>query len=325
VLDVTVALRAIRELTEAVRGLGSFVATTRQHAMEVREAKQLLGLSEPAGEAYRSDAVHPLFTPGKLHPDNEAALLAASQDLGLNETVQRDEIQVDIADNSLLLFGSPTSEGLSRIVFDYSELPDRDGLASASLPLDLAYAWDLDPESVGEGQVGRYVPGRGIVRRPPWQISSFKSEGPDQLVPVTDSEGMIAQDWLLITRMRNFLSPVAQSEGKFLVSFGGAHGTGTRAVACLFRDRRLLRHVLETLKSKHREVSGQIAGVPTAYQLLFRVIDIEHTEMGSIPHKLELADAVILEDKEASWDLARRQVSPRLKNQPPGDEPGVAS
>jgi hypothetical protein len=321
-LDVTVAVRAIREVTEMVRGLGSFVATARQQAAEVREAKQLLGLSEPAGEAYRSDAVHPLYTPGKLHPDNEAALLAASIDLGLNHMVQRDEIHVDAADNSLLLFGSPTSEGLSRVVFDYSELPDRDGLACLDRPLDFAYAWDLDPESVGDGEVGRYVPGKGVVRRPPWQITSFRSQGPTRFVPETDSEGMITEDYLLVTRMRNFLSPAAQAQGRFLVSFGGAHGTGTRAVACLFRDKRLLRQVLEALKQKHREASGQLAGVPKAYQLLFRVSGIKHTERGSIPHHLELADAVILGDNESSWDLARRRVAPRLKRQPPPPETG---
>lgn len=324
-LDVTVALRAIRELTEVVRDLGSFVATTRREAGEVREAKQLLGLSEPAGEAYRSDAVHPLYTPGKLHPDNEAALLAASTDLGLNRAVQRDEIQVDVADNSLLLFGSPTSEGLSRVVFDYSELPDRDGLASLDRPLDFAYAWNLDPESVGDGQVGRFVPGKGVVRRPPWQISSFRSKGPSRFVPETDSEGMITEDYLLITRMRNFLSPAAQAQGKFLVSFGGAHGTGTRAVACLFRDKRLLRQVLEALKMKHREASDQLAGVPKAYQLLFRVSGIKHTEMGSIPSNLELVDAVILGDDDSGWDLARRRVAPRLGGAAPAAQQGPGS
>jgi hypothetical protein len=324
-LDVTVALRAIKELTETVRSLGSSVGTARQNAAEVREAKQVLGLSEPAGEAYRSHAVHPLYTPGKLHPDNAAALLAASSDLGLNRMIQRDAIHVDVANNSLLLFGSPTSEGLSRVVFDYSELPDRDGLASLDRPLDFAYAWNLDPESVGDGAVGRYVPGKGVVRRPPWQISSFRSEGPKRFVPETDSEGMITEDYLLITRLRNFLSPTAQAEGKFLVSFGGAHGTGTRAVACLFKDKRLLRQVLETLRAKHREASRQVAGIPKSYQVLFRVTDIKHTEKGSIPRRLELVDAVVLGDDDSSWDLARRRAAPRLQDQPPGAESGTAS
>ena len=324
-LDVTVALRAFKGLTESVRSLSTWVETARKNAADVREAKQLLGLSEPAGEAYRSDAVHPLYTPGKLHPDNEAALLAAGNDLGLNPSVQRDVIQVDATDNSLLLFGSPTSEGLSRIVFDYAELPDRDGLACVDRPLDFAYGWNLDPESVGKGEVGRFVPGKGIVRRPPWQISNFRSTGQSRYVPETDSEGMITEDYLLITRMRNFLSPAAQAQGRFLVSFGGAHGTGTRAVACLFRDKRLLRQVLETLKAKHRDASGQVAGIPKAYQLLFRVSGIKHSHKGSIPSRLELADAVVLGDSESSWDYARRRVAPRLEQQGSADQPNTES
>lgn len=312
VIDVTVAVRAVKEGVEAIRGLNSLVRTRRQNAADVREAKRLLGLAHPSGEAYRSDAVHPLYAPGEIHPDNQAALMAAGTDVLAREAVTRDMLKVDATDSSLLLFGSPTSEGLSRVIFDYAEIPGRDGLLWKNPPLDFAYAWDLDPEAVGPGQVGRFVPGKGVVERPPWQIKSLRKSGPDRYVPEVDSENLIAEDYLLITRIRNFLSPAAEARGQFLVSFGGAHGTGTRAVALLFRDKQLMRKVLETLKTRHLEASGQIAGIPKAYQLLFRVYDIRHGTSGSVPGGLELVDAVVLRDDDAAWSHARRQVSPRL-------------
>jgi hypothetical protein len=319
--DVTVALRAIREVVEAARSLGTMSRVARQQGAEVREAKQLLGLADPIGEAYRSDAVHPLFTPGDLHPDNEAALLAASNDLLLHGTVKRDVLQVDATDNSLLLFGSPTSEGLSRIVFDYSDIPGREGLEWAHPPLDFAYAWNLDPEAVGDGRVGRFVLGKGLVERPPWQIVSFRGRGPSQLVPETDSEGLITEDYLLITRLRNFLSQSAEERGQFIVSFGGAHGTGTRAVGLLFRNRKLMREVLEALKTRHIEATGQLAGIPKAYQLVFRVFNIKHSHQGSIPGALELVDAVVLPDEQRTWDYARRRVAGRLEPEGPPPTP----
>lgn len=320
-LDVTVALKALRESAEALRSLSQVRADAHERAKDVREAKRLLGLADPVGEAYRSDAVHPLYMPGHLHPDNKAALVAAGFDVLAKGAAAREKLQVDATDSSLLLFGSPTSEGLSRVIFDYTELPDRDGLSLIDPPLDFPYAWELDPEKVGDGRVGRLVKGKGLVERPPWQIKGRST----RLVPETDSEGLISEDYLLITRMRNFLSPDAEGEGKFLVSFGGAHGTGTRAVGLLLSDKRLMQRVLEELKRSHMSSSGQLGGVPKAYQLLFRVSRIKHRRSESVPGALELVDAVSLPDDETTWDLARRRVTSRLEAStplppPPSDE-----
>lgn len=314
-LEVTVALRAIKDAAEALRSLSRAVRAARQRAVDAHEAKRVLGLADPAGEAYRSDAVHPLYMPGELHPDNEAALLAAGSDILARDLISRDTLQVDATDNSLLLFGSPTSEGLSRVVFGYSELAGREGLSWDDPPLDLAYAWELDPERVGDGRVGRYVPDKGLVERPPWQIRGLRGRHATWLVPETDSEGLIQEDYLLVTRTRNFLSSEAESQGQFLVSFGGAHGTGTRAVNLLFRDKRLLGRVLEALRARHVETTDLIGGIPKAYQLLFRVSNIKHGPSGSVPGALELVDAVVLGDESGVWSEARRRVMPHLQPQ----------
>lgn len=311
-IEVSAVLKSLVAGAEMVRSLSGGVAAARQRSREVAEAKQLLGLKDPVGEAYRSDSVHPLYSPGEIHPDNRAALSVAGSDALARQPVVRDGLRVDPTDHSLLLFGSPTSEGLSRIVFGYEEIAGVEGLDLRDPPLDLRYAWELNPESVGEGKVGRYVPGKGLVERPLWQIKDLQRPAAGRLIPESNN-GLLSEDYLLVTRMRNFLSAEALDSGKFVVSFGGAHGTGTRAVELLIRDKRLMTTVLEELKSKQARTTGRVGGVPKAYQLLFRIPLIRHRARGSIPGALELVDAVVLPDAEATWDHARRRAAPRLK------------
>jgi hypothetical protein len=313
VLDIAVAIKAAGGSVEIVRSLAPGVARARRRASAVRDAKQVLGLADPKGDAYRSDAVHPLYTAGRIHPDNEAALIATGSDALVRGPSLRDELRTNAAGSSLLLFGSPTSEGLSRIVFGYEELDGGEGLVWRDPPLDLAYVWELDPGRLGDGRVGRFVPGKGVVERPLWRIKDLRRSEFDYLTPESDGDELLSEDYLLVTRLRNFLSESGPSRGQFLVSFGGAHGTGTRAVQVLLKDRALLQQVSEQLRRKHSTRSGRQGGLPKAYQLLFRVSRIKHDVNGSIPRALELVDATVLSDAEAIWDNAYRRVLPRLE------------
>lgn len=308
-MEVAVVLKSLAGAIEALRLTYGKTEVARQHAAEVRDAKKLLGLADPAAEAYRSDSRHPQFTADELHPDNMAALLAAGSDLLARSVIQRDSLATDASTSSLLLFGSPISDGLSRNIFGYSELPDREGLVLDNRQFDLRYAWELDPEQLGTGKVRRFVAGRGLVERPPWQIKDLRRESSlSRLVPQTDSNGLLHEDYLLVTRVPNFLSSDAESTGQFFVSFGGTHGTGTRAVSLLFGDRKLLREVVGQLKEKTRATTGRLGGIPRAYQLLFRVSNIKHTPRESIPRALELVDVFIIDDDTGAWNAAGRRL-----------------
>jgi hypothetical protein len=312
VLHIPVFLKAASGAVEVLRTAKEKFDANRQRRTEVREAKRMLGLADPAAEAYRSDAIHPLFTPGELHPDNEAALLSVGADLLDQAAVERDSLAVDATESSLLLFGSPISDGLSRLVFGYSQLPDGEGLSLDQPQFELRYVWDLNPEQVGEGAVRRFVYGKGWVERPPWQIRDLRENISPRLVPETDADGLLREDYLLVTRIPNFLSSEAELKGQFLVSFGGAHGTGTRAVSLLFTNRKLMARVAQELRQRTATSTHRIGGIPRAYQLLFRVSNIKHGPNGSIPGGLELVDAVILPDDAGAWKSARRHVAPRL-------------
>jgi hypothetical protein len=130
--------------------------------------------------------------------------------------VVEDEVLTDSA-HDLALIGSPTAEGVSRLLFGYSSDGDPDSLAWDQVPLDLPYRWILSKNAVDDAAVARrFVAGRGMVERPNWRIT-----GPDRIyVPKVDEYGVLLDDYLLVTRVRNYLSRAAIDEGHFITSFG---------------------------------------------------------------------------------------------------------
>jgi hypothetical protein len=77
-----------------------------------------------------------------------------------------------------------------------------------------------------------------MVERPNWRI-----EGLETFVPLLDSERYLVDDYLLITKLRNLSSADALDSGRFIVSMARTHGTATRGVELLLKDRRLLAEI----------------------------------------------------------------------------------
>ena len=276
-------------------------------------ARRILGITSPEDTAYRHDSVHSLYSGAtELHPDNLRGLLAAAgteyrKAAETNTLREVTNVAASIAHN-LVLIGSPTAEGLSRAVFGYvPHEQDSDSLVLDSPPVDLPFKWMLDKEAIDpRASARRIVVGKGIVSRPNWQIA-----GPGALyIPETDSDGFLATDYLLITRMRNFLSPTALDEGKYLVSLGGTHGTGTRAIERLVRDQGVLAQIGRAL---HKS--------PASFQVLIRVMKMNHEgETGTHATRVELAtDPVPLPDTATTWDTAKRIAKSNLDRWLTGD------
>src|SRR5215208_99809 len=91
-----------------------------------RYARELLGLDPaPSSSAgYRSESVHSLYPErGKIHPDNEDSLIYVARPhleraRELRQLTSEEDLSVALS-SDMLLFGSPASEGLSRVVFCY--------------------------------------------------------------------------------------------------------------------------------------------------------------------------------------------------------------
>ncbi len=270
-------------------------------------AKELLGLRRPGeGVSYRHDSVHPLFAKGReLHPDNIAALRA----LGVDEVraaarsgvlTVAPSIVTSLNDN-LVLIGSPIAEGLSRAVFGYREL--RAGsLELVNPPVDLPFRHVLSRNVIDtRAQALRYVAGKGRVSRANWQIESDS----EMFVPgVRTVDRFLDFDYLLISRLRNFLSREALDEGKYIVSIAGCHGTGTRAIEVLLSDTSTLARIGQLLSKQ-----------PAAYQVLLKVGDIHHSaRRGSRARQVELVgEPEVLTDRRERWEAAVKIADANLR------------
>lgn len=292
---VTVSTKAIDWIREKAK-----------YRQEADFARQLLGLHQQAQVVYRHDSRHVLFAgTEQLHPDNLYGLTAASGNdykraEAANLVSVADSISTQVSQN-LALIGSPTAEGLSRIAFGYrQDEDDPDSLTISDAPLDLPFRWIVSKAEVDERAVARrYVAGRGLVERPNWRIA-----GPGGLyVPRVDENGLLQEDYLLVTKVRNYLSGGSVDAGSYIVSFGGAHGTGTRALSLLYRDRGILRKLSDQLRTK-----------PASFQFLLRVGNISHDPVnGSHARSIELVgNATILPDNDSVWRTAERSVRGRL-------------
>jgi hypothetical protein len=302
-------ISAVMTVAAEVAGASGLVTVSSRAAAWMKErasfreradiAKEILGLRRERMVAYRHDSRHVLYAgTDTLHPDNLHGLTAASGNdyIRASQTGRvriEDEIRTHVT-HDLVLIGSPAAEGLSRLIFGYSADGDPDSLALDQPPVDLPFRWVISKNQVDELAIARrFVAGRGMVERPNWRI-----EGPHSIyVPRVDEDGILLEDYLLVTKLRNFISGSALDEGHSVISLGGTHGTGTRALELIFRDKTIL-----------GEIAAQLRSRPAAFQMLFRVGDIDHNRStGSRARRLELVeDAIILPDSEQVWRTARR-------------------
>jgi hypothetical protein len=282
----------------------------RAYDLEIeREAKFLLGLDRHSGVAYRHDAVHPDFEEGVLHPDNLDALASASgssiaraRDLRQLEVL--DDIRVAIEEDQVLI-GSPMAEGLSRVVFGYDEHGSGNVLRRESASIDLPYSWEFDATKLAaHATAARFVRGQGWVERPNWYVVCNRSGMRDKrYTPHVDNNGRLADDYLIVTRIPNFLTESAFGMDRFIVSIAGTHGTGTRAIELLLRDKSIL-----------NEVADKLGRDCDRFQILLRAADVVHdTDVGSRATALELIDVVELTDSSSTWLDACRVAQPKLQ------------
>ena len=300
--------KAVPEIAHAIYDTRGVVREISDRREQVARAKEMLGITGPGRFLYRHDNHHPLYGPGLgLHPDNQAALIAAggaqylrAMRSGHAEIV--DSVWGSLHEN-LVLIGSPTSEGVSRLVFGYEARDGRSDelIRRTDAPLDLPFTMTLDRGDMAIGSTARrIVAGRGDVARPNWRIT-----GPHgTYVPEVDSDGWLQTDYLIVTRMPNFLTPAGLEQGRHIVSLAGAHGTGTRAVDRLVSDRSLLRKLGDSSVGRGR----------TPFQALFRVSGMQHhPRRGSRATRIEIVDEPIsLTQRFETWTAAYEAVRPAL-------------
>jgi hypothetical protein len=296
-------VRLARSAASDFAAAKGWISRAQAARASIRDTKRLLGFHHSDGVIYRSDNVHPLYgQPATIHPDNRRALLAAAgEDYVLADSLGTVELQTRVGaqlDDNLVLIGSPTSEGISRLVFGYTLAPEvGDSLILDAAPVDLPYRMLLDLEHVpGTAIARRYVENRGVTIRPNWRIESDVGT----FIPELDDDGWLRTDYLLITRLRNFLTPDGFARGHTVVSIAGTHGVGTRALGLLLNDNMLLREIGSVTRERDCP----------SFQALFRVSDISHdTRTGSHSRKIQLvAPPSLIADNPERWRTAQSVV-----------------
>jgi hypothetical protein len=278
------------------RAAGWLVDWFRKHRRQTRlagDAKRTLGVEDGLKPAYCHLSEHSQATRLAPHPDNQDALGVLARSDRAITTV--DELRTSVGKN-LVLIGSPTAERLSRIAFGYRPSDSDNGLALTDAPVELPLTWWLNPQEFGDATAVRNVRGRGWSSRPNWSITDRESG--EVFIPQTDSSGVLTTDYLLVTRMPNFLTTKALGEAHYLLSVGGAHGTGTRAIELLLDDRAVLARLAEGVKRVGQK----------AFQALFEVGHFDHAH-GTRARAISLIRVAGISGDDGTWRHAAEVVA----------------
>jgi hypothetical protein len=240
--------------------MASRILTDRREAAELFERLVLPGKNSAIVAGAEHDAPTVL---GDIHPDNAFAAAVLRDFFPRNLPTTPRLIEVNPAGN-IVYTGSPTSSAGARGWMGYQKVGPgmyaytRDHI----IKLDYHYVHDLEPGS----QVKRW-----LVRNDKHLEHSVKLSGIQTplgtLVPNLDEDSALQTDFLLITRLPNF---VDQSRLTSVVVIGGPHGIGTRALAKLRRSHTALSRIEESWKE---------AGKPSHYQVLLRIPGVVHSRL----------------------------------------------
>lgn len=278
--------------------LGSY--SLRRRASSALE--EMLGIGLHTDTSFRVGLLHSTLERGLVHPDDAAAFAAVagpSLAYAMNsDWLLLDEVAGRLEDN-VVLIGSPGSEGLSRLIFGYEESSDQ-RLQFVGDVLDLPYHWEEDSTQV-TGDCLRLQPDGRTSRRPNWPIISARERVPYR--PRTDNEGFLTSDYLLVSMLPNFLTIEGNERGRTILSVGGSHGVGTRAIERLLMDTKLMSELL----TKYQD------GKSPHFQALFEACSVVHSaRSGSIAKRLSLMDYVPLFFNDDAIRIAHRSVTERF-------------
>lgn len=241
--DVIGAVPAIG--ASLARTVGAFRAIAerrrRNSTRRSRTIPEVLGLSAELDWHYWLPTSHPATDGSELRDADVDALEAAigsetADALSLYGGVADFGDPRDALEDSLMLIGSPESEPLTRLIFGYRTRDDGHGTRFQGGTVPLVYRWEEELDTGKPILYCRHQRSNGVIAvRPNWPL--VVADG--SLVPRYPSltrQGELAEDFLLITSVPNFISESALRSGAQIVSIAGLHGIGTSAALTLVRN-----------------------------------------------------------------------------------------
>ncbi|CAN5240435.1 hypothetical protein BH11ACT7_BH11ACT7_04450 [soil metagenome] len=305
--DLAVGAKVTRAGFTIAQAIAARVGRFRRDRRQIHHARHLIGINSNQLFNYRVAMQHPMQIPGTPHPDDAYAFVSvASEDacraMELKNFRVEETLPADL-DDGYVLIGSPEAELLTAVMFGYERKPPDGGMKYLGSTIDLPYRWDEDRSNV-VATCSRLVPGQGRVTRPNWPIVDNTGTRTSRLYPVVQNNGLLHTDLLLITKVPNYLSATALQSGRTVVSIAGAHGTGTRAVEVLLRDRRCMREIAERVKTDAQ-----------AFQILVEVGNVNHHPLnGSVASSVQIRDVRCFSRSNSEWERAGIWASKALQS-----------
>ena len=299
--DIGASAKVASTGLSVVKPLWSVVHGLRIKRALKRDIGEILGIQEDQDCSYRVGMSHPTVQRGSFHPDDVTAFRALagpslSRCLETGWLNLQDSLASDLESN-LILIGAPGPESLSRLVFGYRQR-DGGGLSFTGDTLDLPFRWQEDV-SVVRANCLRYQQGGLVTTRPNWPILDSRTGSVISRYPETNCSGFLLSDYLLVTKVPNFITPGAQASGRSVVSFGGSHGIGTRAVSLLLDSSEVMRRLGEEYSK----------GGSRYFQALLEARSIVHEpRTGSHAKRLALVAFVPLAFHDSTLDHSRQAI-----------------
>ncbi len=300
-MDVGATAKISASGVKMLPGVAQWLRQKRRLRQEAAHTKKLLGVDQSMLFNYRVSMDHPLLQHGTPHADDLSAFAAVAgptlvRAFANGWTEYPEDIEANL-NEGMVLIGSPESEALTRLAFGYRKSPESGRVEYVGDVLDLPFRWQEDIEAVS-AECHRFVPGKGLVRRPNWPIVDNTGFRPKQLFPTVSNDGLLTSDFLLITKVPNFLTSEAQQSGRSIVSIAGSHGVGTRAIGVVLRDQRIL-----------SELAEKIPAGSHAFQVLIEARSVVHDpSLGSRARGAVVREVRCFDRPDDAWARARRNV-----------------
>lgn len=302
---VTLAKDGITAI-DALRRVGLARATNRRARDDFMRA---LGLSESGLATYWMSSDHPTIAHDQAPAADIDALvgllgrdiLQAISESNFPRSMREPEAALE---HDLILIGSPESEAMTRLLFGYSDAPDGLGVRRTRDTLPLFYLWH-EERRTGPTTLCLHVrPGGHVAARPNWPLC-WVQDGQISKIRVRLRDGYLAEDYLIITVMPNFVSEASLESGARIASFAGLHSIGTRAVRSLLLPEHA--DVLHDLMERIRALPATRQGL----QAVIHVDDVSHADKqnGSRGTSLRVHDVVPLYFSERLLFTARDDLS----------------
>lgn len=188
------------------------------------------------------------------------------------------------SNQDVLAFGSPVSDTFSKLILEYEgEGYQLTRKKNPTIQIPFEYVMHKDLVDFSLAPARRFVAGEEKTM-PNWRI---RENGKFFPPPKLDERGWISTDYLLITRLPNFLTRKAFLSGSQVLVIGGTHGVGTYAIKNLISQSKML-----------KEIRRRIHGKPY-YQILLPIESIDHelvqTENGLtlLSHAQQLGNPIV--------------------------------